>query len=262
VELLIVALAGVVVGAFLGAAYGSSRAFSLMRRARTLRSVNANVRRFMPDVAPTRSTADILAGRIRITIGRNEHVLPVLTRAAESRWLASLDASFNAYAAALDSAPDSGVALGLLAAHPDELYEMLLAYDETHVLPSHAEWIETGTSAEVVYAILEVWRAANPLLDYAVAATTGKWTSGTPPEQSSSSQPSTDGSLPTSNGSPQNSSEPTSTPPASDETLTPIDDGSKQSSPPASDTSSPETPRPIASGAAASSDARPRWAQD
>ncbi len=190
---LAVLLVGIAVGAMLGAAYGSSRAFSLMRRARSLRSVNANVRRFMPDVAPTRSAGDILAGRIRVTIGRQEYVLPVLTRAAETRWLASLDASFNAYAAALESAPDSGSALALLAAHPDELYEMLLAYDETHVLPSHSEWAETGTSAEVVYAILEVWRAANPLLDYAVAATTAAWTSGTPSEPSSTSPESTAG---------------------------------------------------------------------
>jgi hypothetical protein len=259
VELALAVLLGLVVGAVLGSAYGSSRAIYMLRRARTLRSVNANVRRFMPDVAPTRTTADILAGRLRLTIGGREYALRVLPRSAEADWLARLDRSFNTFAAALETAPDSASALSLLAAHPDELYEMLLAYDVDGVLPSASEWRDTGTSAEVIYAILEVWRAANPLVDYAVAATTAAWTSGTPLDRSSTSPPSTDGPSTSSSDSPPSSSSPTLTPLQS-ESDGPSSPGSPSASRrPVWALSSPPTSPPTDAGEAPS-DEVPPWA--
>lgn len=113
-----------------------------------------------------RSVEDVLAGRLRVQLAGQPHVLPVLTRGQNADWLASLDADLGHMIAAEDDL-DSVVkiALGL----DDRLLALLYSYDVTGVLPP-VETIERDIYPhEVLRAVMEVRLAANPTLAYAVA---------------------------------------------------------------------------------------------
>lgn len=172
----LVALAAAL-GFVLGVVVGARRAVTLLVSGRALRATNARMASFLPQTIPARSSADILAGRVRIGLGGSEYSLPVLPRAASRRWLEALDARFAALAAALDAADTPGI-MALLAAETDALYDMLLLYDDTHVLPDRAAIDEVATDAQVLHAVLEVWRAAHPLLGTVIDATEASPTPG------------------------------------------------------------------------------------
>lgn len=152
-------------GFVLGLVAGARRALNLVLSGRAVRTTNARLAHFMPDTMPARSAADILAGRIRVVLGATTHELPVLPRGPSKRWLEQLDARFATLALSLDKASDTPEIMGLLVTETDAMYDMLLSYDQSGVLPSRDEIDETATDAQILHAVLEVWRAVHPLVD-------------------------------------------------------------------------------------------------
>lgn len=152
-------------GFVLGLVAGARRALNLVLSGRAVRTASARIAQMMPEVVPTRSAADILAGRVRIALGGTTHELPVLPRGPARRWLEQLDARFATLTASLNAAPDTPAIMVLLSAETDALYDMLLSYDAGGVLPSRDEIDETATDAQILHAVLEVWRAVHPLVD-------------------------------------------------------------------------------------------------
>lgn len=150
-------------GFLVGLVVGARRAFTLMLSGRSIRTTNARIAQFMPSTMPTRSAADILAGRVRVQLGATTHDLPVLARGPSRRWLEQLDLRFATLANSLESADAPGV-MTLLVAETDAMYDMLLSYDQTGILPSRDEIDETATDAQILHAVLEVWRAVHPLV--------------------------------------------------------------------------------------------------
>jgi hypothetical protein len=186
-------------GFVIGLIVGARRALNLVLSGRAVRTTGARLAHFMPPTVPIRSAEDILAGRVRIVLGGTTHNLPVLARGPSKRWLEQLDARFATLALSLDAARSNTPELmGLLVAETDALYEMLLSYDQTGVLPSRDEINETATDAQILHAVLEVWRAAHPLVD-SVTASLDAETAGPSAAPSSSPPPPTDGPSSTSN---------------------------------------------------------------
>jgi hypothetical protein len=151
-------------GFVLGLVAGARRALNLVLTGRAIRTSSARFARFMPSTMPTRSAADILAGRVRVVLGGTTHDLPVLPRGPSKRWLEQLDARFATLAASLDAAADTPEIMSLLVSETDALYDLLLSYDQSGVLPSRDEIDETATDAQILQAVLEVWRAVHPLV--------------------------------------------------------------------------------------------------
>lgn len=169
-EFLVFVLA-LALGFVIGLVVGARRAFNLVLSGRSLRTTNARIARFMPETLPTRSAADILAGRVPVVLGATTYELPVLARGPSKRWLERLDARFAALALGLEDAGDDAPAIMTrLVAETDAMYDMLLSYDQSHVLPSHDEIDETATDAQILHAVLEVWRAVHPLVDTVIVA--------------------------------------------------------------------------------------------
>jgi hypothetical protein len=206
VELVLVAVLALALGLAIGSVLGARRTLALVMAGRSIRSGASRVASFMPATMPSRSVADILAGRLRLQLGATEYVLPVLARAPARRWLESLDARFASLAVDLESAGDDAAAiLTRLVAEADAMYDMLLSYEAAAslpapVLPSRAEIDETATDAQVLHAVLEVWRAVHPLVASVADATPSPATTSTSPAPPSSPPPPTDGFPATSNG--------------------------------------------------------------
>lgn len=151
---------GLLVGLWAGATYG----IRLAARRRASIGAHAQLARLWPAELPARSSADILAGVVRVSLGGTVYELPVLPRAASRAWLESLDTRFAALAAELEAAGnDAPMIMTRLVAEADALYDMLLSYDQHHVLPSREDIDATATDTEILRAVLEVWRAVNPL---------------------------------------------------------------------------------------------------
>lgn len=168
-DLLAIVLA-LALGFVIGLVAGARRAFNLVLSGRAVRTASSRIARMMPELAPTRSPADILAGRVRIILGGTTHELPVLPRGPSRRWLEQLDARFATLTAGLSAATDTPAIMALLDAQTDALYDMLLTYDQGGVLPSRDEIDETATDAQILHAVLEVWRAVHPLADSAIGS--------------------------------------------------------------------------------------------
>lgn len=185
-ELLIVAALALVLGFVLGSVVGARRTLALVMTGRTIGRTAQQVAGFMPAELPARSAADILAGRIPVLLGSHRYDLPVLARGPSRRWLETLDARFTSLAADLDTATmDTPTIMARLVAETDALYDLLLSYDQTGVLPPRAELDELANDAQVLQAVLEVWRAVHPLADTLTAAA-AEATAGTALAQPSS----------------------------------------------------------------------------
>lgn len=232
---------------FLGGIFGANRTFRLVMQGRAMRRSHARIARFLPDAPPSRTVADIFANRVRLQFGGMVYDVPVLPRAAERKWLANLDTNFAAVAMAIDEG-STGEAIAVLANQPDLMLDALYEYDTSGVLPPRDELDELASTSEILYAVLEVWRAANPLV-VSVLNETSPPTSGSSPEPPSSSPQPTAGEPTTSTAfSPPSSSSPTSMPPKSGSSMTPPTALRSLSKPSESDTSSPATGRHIADG--------------
>lgn len=194
-DLLVPALAATL-GFVLGIAVGAARAFRLAAQRRAVAGAAAGIGRMAVDALPTRSAADILSGRIRIILGGLPYDLPVLPRRASREWLEALDARFAHIASELDEAADDKPRiLSMLAGQQSDLLAMLRAYDQTNVLPDAQYVDDFVTDAEILVAMVEVWRAANPLAATLVEAA-DEPTGGISSEQQNTSEPTTAG-LPT-----------------------------------------------------------------
>lgn len=202
---------GLVIGALAGVRAGIS--FAVRRRAAL--GAHAQLARLWPGELPERSAADILAGVIRVRLGGQTYELPVLPRGASRRWLESLDARFAALAAELEAAGNDTPAIMVrLVAEADGLYDMLLAYDAagSGLLPPKADIDEVASDTEILRAVLEVWRAANPLAASLIEGSGATTPGGSPAPQTSPRRPMA-GARRSSSGSPTSSSSPTSTRP-------------------------------------------------
>ena len=164
-------------GFVIGLVVGARRALNLVLSGRAVRTAGSRFAQFMPPTVPTRTAADILAGRVRVVLGGTTHALPVLPRGPAKRWLEQLDARFATLGASLEAAADTPEIMKLLVTETDALYDMLLSYDQTGVLPSRDEIDETATDAQILHAVLEVWRAVHPLVA-SVTAGLGDATNG------------------------------------------------------------------------------------
>jgi hypothetical protein len=119
---------------------------------------------------PPRSIEDILAERVRLVIGGEVYDLPALVIEKNDEWKASLEADLTGMLAALDEAGnDVGSIVATLSQEPTRLLNLLRSYDATGVLPDDATIRASMTPIGILRAVLEVWRAANPLVDIAVA---------------------------------------------------------------------------------------------
>lgn len=118
---------------------------------------------------PERAAEDVLSRSVRLTLGGREFVLPVLTIAGNRRWKAELDARLTSSLSRLRDEKTPAL-YDVLSGQVDQMLELLLAYDTTHVLPSREELEEMTYEEELVAAVREVWRAANPLVVTATLA--------------------------------------------------------------------------------------------
>lgn len=114
--------------------------------------------------APERSAEAILSRTVRVVLNDTEYVLPVLRIAGNRRWKAELDAATIGLVEGLEAGGnDIAAILGIFGSQTDLLLDLLLSYDVDHVLPSREVIEETAYDVELVQAVREVWRAANPL---------------------------------------------------------------------------------------------------
>jgi hypothetical protein len=124
-----------------------------------------------------RPAGDILSRVVRFSLGGKTYVLPVRSIKANREWLATLNNQTAGILSGLESAGDNIPALfSLLANQVEPLIEILLSYDTAGVLPSkdEIETIEPDCSMDILAAVREVWRAANPLVVNAVEVTTAE----------------------------------------------------------------------------------------
>lgn len=138
---------------------------------------------------PERSVEDILAGRLRLTFGEKTFDLPVLSIAANRRWREGMEARLQPLVNATGSNSVTRILKALTAAD-DALLDLVLSYDETHVLPDKAELEELARPADALRALLEVRAAANPLLGVSRAL---RARPAPEPSPDSTSSPSTSG---------------------------------------------------------------------
>jgi hypothetical protein len=121
---------------------------------------------------PERSFEDILAERIRLTIGEVTYDLPVLPIAENRAWKERMDLELGFLIANISVEDDGDAILGLFDGSEGLFLDLLQSYDRSGVLPP-AEVIEASlTPLGLVRAVLEVWRAARPLADIAQAGMT------------------------------------------------------------------------------------------
>jgi hypothetical protein len=201
VDVLVAALAlalGLVAGFLAGAAWVQN----INRKRRALAGVSAGIARLMPEALPQRSVADIVAGVVRLRLGGQTFVLPVLPRNAAAEWRRTIDAQWGDLGDALTAASDDTPrVVAMLMGQPDKLLAMLRAYDVTNVLPE-PEWIdEYATDAEVFLGVIELWRSANPFPAAVAEMASESETTSTSPEPSSSSPTPTAGPFTTSTAS-------------------------------------------------------------
>jgi hypothetical protein len=189
-------LLALALGTLAGYLVGGARVTAQVRRGRLVRKAGAALAPLLPETGPARTLADIFANRIRVRLGGITYELPVLPRAANRRWLESLEGQLAATAAAYQAAAtDPAQVVPLLLGEAGVSYELLLSYDQAHVLPSIDEIDEIATDAEILRAVMEVWQAANPK---AAAERAPGATSTSSPGPSTSSAASTAGAPTTS----------------------------------------------------------------
>jgi len=192
-------LLALALGGLAGYLAGAARVTAQVRRGRLVRKAGAALAPLLPEAGPARSLADIFANRIRVRLGGITYELPVLPRAANRRWLESLEGQLAATAAAYQAAAtDPAQVVPLLLGEAGVSYELLLSYDQAHILPSIDEIDEIATDAEILRAVMEVWQAANPKAAGEAAA---RAMSTSSPGHSTSSAASTAGAPTTSSAS-------------------------------------------------------------
>lgn len=123
---------------------------------------------------PERRIEDVLAGILRVTLGGETYVLPVRSIASNRRWLESLEAREGALLAAVGTAGNDLEALTAAIVGSDigaqELLDLVIAYDEDHILPPRDQLEEVARPHELLHAVGDIRRVENPLADAGLAA--------------------------------------------------------------------------------------------
>lgn len=125
----------------------------------------------LSEFLPDRSIEDILAERVRLTIGGRDYVLAALTIEENEAWLAEVDGELAGTLEAVgDAGDDVQAILAALTGDSDSVLELLISYDKRGVLPPLDELRREVTPMGAIRLALTVWRAANPKADIALAA--------------------------------------------------------------------------------------------
>jgi hypothetical protein len=151
--------------------------------------------------ANPRPAEAILSRTVRVTLADTTYELPVLRIAGNRRWKAKLDAYTIALVDQLDQGGDDLPALlAALGAQTDTLMDLLVSYDESGVLPDRGVLEETVYEDELLRAVQEVWRAANPLVVTTLATMEASLRNSDSSTPTSTSPPPTAGRRKRSNG--------------------------------------------------------------
>jgi hypothetical protein len=146
------------------------------------------------DLFGGRPAEDILGRVARITLAGVEYELPVLTIAGNKRWKANLDARLTGLLNGLEGSDDDmSVIFGILNHQVDDLLDLLVAYDTSGVLPPRDVLEETVYEHELLTAVREVWRAANPFALASLEAAMTALQDSVSPTPTNSRPPSTAG---------------------------------------------------------------------
>lgn len=119
-----------------------------------------------PEQPFTRSTADVLAGRIRVTLAGQTYVMPVLTIGENEEWRASLESELQPL---IEGADDVEDAVRIMESFSDHLMTFIRSYDKTGVIPPEGDWERNIYPHELLRAVMEVRLAADPMVSYGVA---------------------------------------------------------------------------------------------
>lgn len=121
---------------------------------------------------PERTVEDVLAGRLRVTLGGETYVLPVRSIASNRRWVESLDAEMIGLLVAVSEAGDdiTSIMSGFMQIGAEQLLNLVIAYDETGVLPPREQLEEVVRPHETLMAVMGIRRVQNPLADAGLAA--------------------------------------------------------------------------------------------
>lgn len=120
--------------------------------------------------APARSVEDVLAGRLRLSLGGEVYVLPVRSIAENRVWVESVEARLGAQTAALADATDlAQAALALGAVTAEQMLELVLSYDVSGILPDYETAEAVVRPHELLAAVPLIGRVRHPLADLAVA---------------------------------------------------------------------------------------------
>ncbi len=127
----------------------------------------------LTSLLPPRSVEDILFERVRLMIGGKVYDLPALVIEDNEAWKTSVDETLRSLLDALDAADNDVTAIvGALTGEPERLLGLLRSYDKTGILPDDETLRKTMTPIGLFRAVLEVWRAANPLVDIGLLGVT------------------------------------------------------------------------------------------
>lgn len=145
----------------------------------------------MLDILGPRPAEQVVSRTVRITLAGESYELPVLSIRANRAWKDQLNAKTAGLLSALDETEELPAVLSLLASQAPDLVEMLCAYDADGLLPDADAILDIrpDPSLEILDAVREVWRVANPLVGTALAAVATEMTTSpsslptsTPPE--------------------------------------------------------------------------------
>jgi hypothetical protein len=190
-DAILIAALALGLGLLIGFGAGVRRTLRLYRAGRLVQSTSEALGRIFGEEFPRRSAVDMLAGRVRVTLGGVRYDLPVLNRRESREWLATLEARLSALVSGVNAAEaNPAEIIPLLMTEADAMCDLLKSYDQHDVLPARDE-LDRASDPEILRAVLEVWQAANPK-----AATTNiaaPPTSGSSPEPPSSSPTNTAG---------------------------------------------------------------------
>lgn len=127
----------------------------------------------LTSILPPRSIEDILFERVRLIIGGEVYDLPALVIEDNERWKASLEAELTGMLQALNEAGDDvSNIVAALTGEPARLIALLRSYDKSNLLPDDDTLRRSMTPLSLLRAVLEVWRAANPLVDIGLVGVT------------------------------------------------------------------------------------------
>lgn len=113
------------------------------------------LRQFLPE----RTSEEILAGRIRIRLSGQDHILPVLTIRENRAWRELASTHLGQLTGGLASISDTASILARIASATDSQMALVRAYDKGGVLPD----LEDVTEPELLRATFAVVAAAFPL---------------------------------------------------------------------------------------------------